>query len=79
MGRPILAFTTAQSPTEYILERSGVPYQCIYDYSSDEEIDKRILRFLQLPSKAVFPSQWFREEFEGSNQTKVLASMLGLS
>lgn len=76
IGRPILAFTTSGSPTEYILSRSGIPHTCIYQNSTDEETDNRLLSFLQFSSESVSPSEWFQKEFNVAVQTKKLASML---
>jgi len=78
IGRPILAFTTPGSPTEYILSRSGIPHTCIYQNSTDEETDNRLLFFLRFSSEPVSPSEWFRKEFDAAVQTKILASMLGV-
>lgn len=77
IGRPILAFTTPGSPTEYILSRSGIPHICIYQNSTDGETDNRLLSFLQFSSEPVSPSEWFRKEFDAAAQTKILASTLG--
>jgi len=76
IGRPILAFTTPGSPSERILQQSGIPHVCIYQDASDHETDDRVIRFLSLPSNPVPPSAWFREQFDGSLQARTLAELI---
>jgi glycosyltransferase involved in cell wall biosynthesis len=75
IGRPILAFTRRNSPTEFVLSRSGIPHVCIYTDSSADERAARIYAFLNLPSTAIEPSAWFLTEFDARNQTGVLARL----
>ncbi len=76
VGRPILAFTSKGSPTERILEQSGIPFQCIYVDMPEREIDVRILNFLCLPNVSVRASSWFWNQFDGAKQARVLAQLL---
>ena len=77
IGRPILAFTSPESPAEYILKRSGVPFVCIYRCMRSGDKDGRLLSFLELPSGPAAPSEWFTRKFNVVSQTQALASILG--
>jgi hypothetical protein len=76
IGRPILAFLEANSATERILERSGVPYLCVYPGSPREAVDRVVGDFLDLPSLSVAPSPWFEEQFNAERQTRLLDSII---
>lgn len=74
--RPIVAFTAADSPSHRILRDSGAIYECIFPESSEEEVDRRMLRFLRMPAAAYVPSRRFEEAFNGMEQTRKLASLI---
>ncbi len=76
IGRPVLAFTTRDSPLQRILERSGVPGVCIYQSDTDETVDGKMMKFLQLATGPVRASDWFYEQFDGLNQARQLAAKL---
>jgi len=76
IGRPILAVVQPNSPAERLLERSGVPYRCVYPDSSREAIDDIVAGFLDLPSEAVAPSPWFEANFNAALQTQALDSVI---
>jgi glycosyltransferase involved in cell wall biosynthesis len=76
IGRPILAFTSRNSPVERILERSGAPHVCVYPDASLEDVNARVLSFLQMPTEPVPPSGWFVDEFNGATQARRLAEIL---
>jgi glycosyltransferase involved in cell wall biosynthesis len=76
IGRPILAFIQPDSPSERVLERSGVPYRCVYPGSAPAEIDDTVARFFDLPSTAVAASPWFEEQFNAEHQTRILHSII---
>lgn len=76
VGRPILAYTPHDSPTERILSRCGVPYRVVDSDMCDTEADRAVLSFLTLPTEPVPPSPWFEERFNGRNQTATLAAIL---
>jgi glycosyltransferase involved in cell wall biosynthesis len=76
IGRPILTFTTRNSPLERILERSGVPGVCIYESDGPAAVDEKMMRFLRLPPEPVRASDWFREQFDGLNQARQLAARI---
>ena len=76
IGRPILAFTVRGSGTDYILERGGVPYVSVYLDDSEQHVDEKVAAFLRLPVEPVEPSSWFRQNFDGTEQTRTLAGLL---
>ncbi|MCC6340907.1 MAG: glycosyltransferase [Bryobacterales bacterium] len=75
IGRPILAFVPPGSPIERILERSGVPYRCVYPGAPPEVFDNTILSFLDLSSD-VAASPWFEENFNAERQTEILHNLI---
>ncbi len=76
IGRPILAFLQAGSPAERLLERSGVPYRCIYPGSIPEATDDTLAEFFSLPSTAIAANSWFEEQFNALNQTRALDAII---
>jgi glycosyltransferase involved in cell wall biosynthesis len=76
IGRPILAFVQRDSPAERLLEKSGVPYKCLYPESSPETIDETVAAFFNLPSTTVTASPWFEEQFNAENQTGQLDAII---
>jgi glycosyltransferase involved in cell wall biosynthesis len=76
IGRPILALVPRHSAVEYILERSGIPYVCIYPDSDPDSADRAILQFLKLPSTPVPFSPWFEEQFNGRRQAAEIISII---
>jgi glycosyltransferase involved in cell wall biosynthesis len=76
IGRPVLTFTTRNSPLERILERSGVPGVCVYESDAPETVDEKMIRFLRLPPDPVRAADWFWEQFDGLNQARQLAAQI---
>jgi glycosyltransferase involved in cell wall biosynthesis len=76
IGRPILAFTTKNSPTERVLEDSGIRYVAAYPDDSAERVAAKTLDCIQLPSQALTPSDWFCNTFAAPAQAATLASIL---
>jgi Glycosyltransferase Family 4 len=76
IGRPVLTFTTRDSPLERILERSGVPGVCIYQSDAAAAVDEKMMKFLQLPTSPVRAADWFWQQFDGLNQARQLAAKL---
>jgi hypothetical protein len=76
IGRPMLAFTSADSPSERILTKCGVPFVAIHPNASEEQIDQRVASLFELPSEPTRPSPWFEDQFNAEGQTRVLASIL---
>jgi hypothetical protein len=77
IGRPILAITTRNSPTERVLASSGIPYACIYSDSTRDEVDRAVLELLSMPSDPVRPSSWFLQNFSAVNRARTLARFIG--
>ena len=76
MGRPILAFTAPNSPTQRILEQSGIPHVCIGPQAPPEEVDAGILRLLQMPADPQPASAWFRETFDARRLAGLMAARI---
>lgn len=76
VGRPIMAFTARNSPTDWILSNSGAPHTCIYNDDSPEQIDNKVMAFASLPTTPTSPTPWFREQFNGIAQTETLSLIL---
>jgi hypothetical protein len=75
-GRPILAITDRQSPVDRILAQAGLRYMCLFHGDSEEEMDRKLLEFFRSSSNPLPPSVWFQDNFDGSRQATVLASLL---
>jgi glycosyltransferase involved in cell wall biosynthesis len=58
-GRPILAVTPRNSPVDLILQRSGVPYQAIYENDPPEILDSKVAAIFRMDSAPIRPSSWF--------------------
>lgn len=76
VGRPILAITTRNSPTDRLLDRSGVLYTCIYPDDTAEQIDQKVLNFLRLPTEPLRARSWFWETFSAVAQTRELEELM---
>ena len=76
LGRPILAFTRNESPTERILKNSGVPCRVVHHGADDLEVDRQVRELFDLPTVPSRPSPWFEEQFDGRHQTRALAAIL---
>jgi glycosyltransferase involved in cell wall biosynthesis len=76
VGRPILTFTTVNSPAERLLRQSGVPHVCVYPEDANDEVDRKVLALVSLSSNPVTPSQSFADQFDARKQTRSLAEVL---
>ena len=76
IGRPILAVTPRASDTEYLLQNSGVPYVSLYADDSPDDVDEKLLRYLDIPPDPVPFSPWFEENFEMRKQGAQLAEVI---
>lgn len=76
IGRPILAITPKGSPTEYILERSGIAHVIIDTKAPSEAYDEGIQRLLRLPAAPAQPSAWFLETFDARRLAASLAKAI---
>jgi hypothetical protein len=76
IGRPVLAYVPPDSPSERILQRSGIPYRCVYAGSAPSVMDQRITEFFEMPWKDSVPAPWFEEQFNVERQTAALRRLL---
>lgn len=76
LGRPILAITTHSSPVDRLLARCGVPHTALYPEDSADDIDRKVMLFMSLPSEPVVASEWFWNEFSAIRQAGELASIV---
>ena len=76
IGRPILALVPRKSAVEHILENAGVPYVCIYADDQLEDVDRKMLDFLRIPSQPTPYSEWFGHNFNGESQVKQMADII---
>src|SRR5207244_4364454 len=76
VGRPILAVTSPESPVDRILDRSGVPFVCIYPHDSTSDVDLKLSGFFRLSNQPRPASAWFREQFDGERQAAQLGNIL---
>jgi hypothetical protein len=77
MGRPILAYVARDSPSERILQRSGVPFQCIYPEHTPEQMEQRFLSYIaMLDGRPASPNQWFTDNFDAPRQVAFLDTLI---
>ncbi len=75
-GRPILAITVPGSSTERLLTMSGAVHVCIDLNADPDEIDARLLSFIEAPCRAYTLSASFIEKFGAPNQTRQLIDVI---
>jgi hypothetical protein len=75
VGRPVLALTAADSPVERILRQAGTPYVALQPDLSPSQVDERVMQFLRLPTDSIPPSESFVQNFNGREQTAILARL----
>jgi hypothetical protein len=76
IGRPILAFTPAGSPTERILKDSGIPNVCLAPGAPGEEVDAGILRLLQMPPTPTTAAPRFHDAFSAHRLAGLMAARI---
>jgi glycosyltransferase involved in cell wall biosynthesis len=76
IGRPILAFTTRDSPVDRILRQAGTPHVCVYPEDDAGEVDRKVLRLLSMPTEPVKPNAWFEHQFDAIEQARSLAGIV---
>lgn len=74
--RPILAITYRDSPTERLLDQSGLRHVCIDPGAEDEQIDQKVIGFLRSGEPAGRLSAEFQRTYEARNQVSRLASLI---
>jgi len=77
IGRPILAFTTRDSPVDRILSQAGTSYVCVYPEDAPDEVDRKVLSLLSMPTDPATPSAWFEHQFDAKRQAGALAGIVG--
>jgi glycosyltransferase involved in cell wall biosynthesis len=76
IGRPILALVPPHSSIERVLQRSGVPYRCVYSDDAPAAFDEAVLQFLALDSTPAKASEWFENEFNAERHAGMLARLI---
>ncbi len=76
IGRPILAYVPRNTPIERILQKSGVPFECVYTDSEPDEVDTSLERFFSLNGIQQAPNSWFEHEFSAQNQSQMLSNLI---
>ena len=79
IGRPILALVPKGSSVEGILERSGVPYRCVYPSNTSDEIDRGLLEFFQSNEAQSCPNQWFENQFNVRAHSERIADLIEIA
>lgn len=72
-GQPVIACTPEGSPTQRILDRSGIDFLCLPPNCSTETAASRLADFLRKPLERKPLSAWFEENFDGRRQAFSLA------
>lgn len=75
VGRPILAVTNKGSAVERILARAGVPYTCVFADEGEAEVEAKLLAHLAYETTPMQASEWFRQTFDATVQTRTLAEL----
>jgi glycosyltransferase involved in cell wall biosynthesis len=76
IGRPVLAWTARHSPSDRILQQSGIEYCAVHPDDSEMRVDEQVLRFFSLPNDAKPMSEWTRAQFDSSMQTATLCGIV---
>lgn len=76
IGRPILAYVPRNTPIERILQKSGVPFQCVYTDAQPDEVDASVERFFCVNGSQSAPNKWFEEEFSAESQSRTLSDLI---
>jgi hypothetical protein len=75
-GKPILAYTATNSPSQRILAQSGIPYLAIDPARPSMDDDRKVLEFLRQPGQVHPASEWFEQEFSAETQACKVAALL---
>jgi glycosyltransferase involved in cell wall biosynthesis len=76
VGRPILACTKRESPSDRILRQCGIPHAALYPDAPPAENDRRLAAFLAEPSSVTAPSEWFQTQFDAEAQARALSRLI---
>jgi len=77
IGRPILAITPRDSPTEQILSKSGIAHVIIDTQASSGAYEGGIMRLLDMPTTPRKPSEWFLRTFDARRLAGRMAEVIG--
>ena len=77
IGRPVLAFTTEDSPAERILERSGLVHRVIHNRRPLEQVMDGLMGFLRLPRETRAPSPAVLQQFDARRIAATAAALIG--
>jgi glycosyltransferase involved in cell wall biosynthesis len=75
-GRPILALTPTNSPTQTILENGGVWHRCVPADAPPEKIEACVEEFLSKAPLETAANSWFYETFSARTKTMQLVGIL---
>ncbi len=75
-GKPILAYTSSDSPVERVLARSGISYVAIDPTEIEAAAEKKIAEFMRLPTEPRRATSWFREAFSAETQAHTVSGLL---
>jgi glycosyltransferase involved in cell wall biosynthesis len=76
IGRPVLAWTARNSPSERILAQSGLEHCSVSPDDTPERIDEQVVKFLSLPTDPKPMSDWAHSQFDASIQTARLCRLI---
>jgi glycosyltransferase involved in cell wall biosynthesis len=76
IGRPVLAYAPKDSAIEWLLERAGIPFQCIYPGEAAETADAKVRKLVETPPGPYPASSWFLDRFDARNQTRHLTELI---
>lgn len=76
IGRPILAYAPKGSAIEWLLERAGIPFRCVYPDEDQSVTDRKVAELVQIPTGPYPASDWFLERFDARNQTRRLTELI---
>jgi Glycosyl transferase 4-like domain len=75
-GRPIVAMTSKGSPTEWVLNSSGMPVAFLYAGAGEEQAEQAIVDWMAIPRRHYEPGERFWNDFDGRRQVGQLAELL---
>jgi len=75
-GKPVLAFTPAGSPTQRVLEKSGICFVAIDPRAPEETIDDKVRAFLGSPTAPRAPTPWFEQTFSAVTQAEKVGALI---
>ncbi len=76
VDRPILVFTTRDSPLKRILAASGIDHVCVELEHIPQQVDDLVLGFLLGGKRVSRANDWFWSTFDGRKQTAQLADAI---